>query len=186
MPYGWSPADNPYAEARGDVEIAVWSELDSPPVVIDVGLIERQQQSTTVPIGHVRVVRRDMELHDEGVAIGVKIGEVDVEAAVVRIVRVEGQPEHSLFQVVALDQHAQVEEWVWQEIAILINDPDEAGALNDEEAATAVVGSRDVDRVGQALGDFDQLDGRVARERATGLDGASARPAALSLIEGWR
>jgi hypothetical protein len=45
------------------------------------------------------------------------------------------------------------------------------------------VGGRDVDRIGQTFRDLDQLDGRISREHAAGLDGASARPAALDLVE---
>ena len=78
-----------------------------------------------------------------------EVGEVDVEAAVVLVVGVEGQAEHPLLQVVALDQHAQIEERIGQEMAILVDDPDEAGALDHEEPAAAVVGRRDVDRIGQ-------------------------------------
>ena len=42
--------------ARRNIEVPVWAELDGTPVVIDVGLIERQQQPATCPVGHVRVV----------------------------------------------------------------------------------------------------------------------------------
>src|SRR4051794_33599811 len=116
-----------------------------------------------------------------------EVGEVDVEAAIVLVVRVEGQPEHSLLQVVALDQRAQVEERIGQKIAILVDDPDEPGPLDDKEPAATVVGRRDVDRIGQATGDLDELDGRVTRQRPTGLDSALARSAALGLVESrWK
>ena len=150
--------------------------------MVDVGLIERQQIRPFAPIGDIRVVLRDVELHDEGVAVGMEVGEVDVEQAIVLEIRVEGESEHALLQVVTLDKHAQVEERVGQEIAILVDDPDAADALDHEEPAAAVIGRRDVDRVGQAIGNLDELDGRVARERPARLDGALTRTAALGLI----
>src|SRR5829696_9884817 len=113
-----------------------------------------------------------------------EVGKVDVEAAVVLVVRVEGQPEHPLLQVVTLDQRAQVEERIEQKIAILVDDPDETGALDDKEPAATIVGSRDVDRIGQAAGNLDELDARVARQRPAGPDGTATRAAALGLIEG--
>ena len=100
-----------------------------------------------------------MVLHDEGVAVGVIVGEVDEEAAVVRVVGVERQTEQPLLEVVVLDQLGQVEERLRQEVAVLVDDPDAADALDDEEPAAAVVGGGDVDRVGEPAGDLDELDG---------------------------
>ena len=64
-----------------------------------------------------------------------------IEAAVVRVVRVERQSEQTLLQEVVLHQFGQVEERLGQQVAVLVDDADPAHPLDDEEPAAAIPGA---------------------------------------------
>jgi hypothetical protein len=69
---------------------------------------------------------------------------------------VERQPEQALLEEsvhhgVGALRVGQVEEGLGQELAVGIDDPDGAGALDDEDAAAAIVRRRDVGRIGETI-----------------------------------
>ena len=77
------------AVADRGVEVAVGTEFDPAALVIrqPVGLVDPQQQRLACGIGMVRVGGRDLVAADLGVVA--RIGDVDVEIAVARVVRIE-------------------------------------------------------------------------------------------------
>ena len=75
------------------------------------------------------------------------------------------QAEQPLLQGQAIDAIGDVEERLGQELAVPVDDPDATGALDDEEAVATVIRRGDVDGIGQPLGDLDELDLRLSRQR---------------------
>ena len=78
------------------------------------------------------------------------------------------QAEQPLLQGQAITAIGDVEERLEQELAVPVDDPDATGALDDEEAVATVIRRGDVDGIGQPLGDLDELDLRLARQRPPG------------------
>ena len=93
-------------------------------------------------IGHVRVGRADRVLGDDGVAV--TIGVVDEEARVGGVVRVERQAEQAALAA-ARDPIRDVEERRVEDRPVL-DDPDPAALLDDEQAAAPVTGVGDIQR----------------------------------------
>ncbi len=84
------------AVTEGDVQVAVWSELNRTPVVILVGLIDFHQDKFGLRIGLIRIVLGDRETRDHRLLFGgVRI--VHVEVAVGLEVGMHRQSEQALF-----------------------------------------------------------------------------------------
>ena len=122
----------------------------------------------------VRVVRVDLEAHDHAVAVERQRGVVDVEVAVLRETRMEGDSVQALLDEPGLHIVAeridvgQVEERLQLDRAVRRHRHDAADPLDDEDPSRAVAGVGDVDRVAEAVGDLDQRDLRIARQIAPG------------------
>ena len=128
-----------------------------------VGLVDRQQHLDRGRVGPVRVVGRDRPALDPGVAVGV--GVVDEEAAVLGVVRVEGQAEQPLLAAPRLTRSLMSRNGSAADLAVP-DDPDRADLLDDEEPAAAVVRVDDLDRPLEPLD--HQLQSDRERRRVEG------------------
>src|SRR5215213_10034419 len=107
------------------------------------------------------------------VALRSVVAVVDIEATIAGVVRVEGQSQQPLLEEVDLDDFRDVEERILEEGAILIEDTNATDALDDEYATRSIIWRRSIDRVDQAICHLDQLNSRIARQRAVREHGAT-------------
>jgi hypothetical protein len=81
----------------------------------------------------------------------------------------EGQPQHALLEEGGHRLAASIEERLRQNIPIGIDDADRTGALDDEDAATTIVGRSDIDRLGEVRRHLDELDLGITGEISSWL-----------------
>ena len=174
------------AVADRDVEVAVvGTEGESAGVVVELRLVDLQQDDLRGRVGEVRVAR-DAQLGDRARAVEARRragaqgrAVVDEEAAVRRVIGVEGEAEQAALVEARLqgdELGAQVEKRRRQARAVGVEDPHQTHLVDDEEAPRAVRRRHQVHRRGEGVGDELHADGhRVAhrglRERGGGERG---------------
>ena len=82
----------------------------------------------------------------------------------------ECEPQQALLQELELDIARDIQERLLKQLAVL-HDPDLATSLGDEQAPRTVIRRGYVDWLGQAVGDLDELDLRIARQVTARLGG---------------
>ena len=97
------------------------------------------------------------------------VGEVDEKLAIAGVIRMKRQPEQPLLEIVVLDEFCQVEKWLGQKVAVLVDDADAPNPLHNKDPATAIVWRGNVHRVGQTASHLDELDLWIPRQRAARL-----------------
>src|SRR5699024_8457308 len=110
----------------------------------------------------------------------------------------ERHPEHSLFKELILDVARDIEERFVEQVAVLIDDADRSGALENKDTTAAIMRGGGVDRFVDFVRHLDELDIRVAwqfpvtgvgdelRSRGAHVIGRSAaREGAIAPL-GWR
>jgi hypothetical protein len=81
----------------------------------------------------------------------------------------EGHPQQALLEEGGHRLAAPIEKRLRQNVPIGIDDADRAGALDDEDAAAAIVGRSDVDRLGEVRRHLDELDLGITGEISSWL-----------------
>ncbi len=109
----------------------------------------------------------DQKLRDGDLPVGVQIVVVDEQAAVLREVRVECEPQEPLLTWSKGHRRREVKKWLGQDGAIRIHDPDRTSDFNDEHAATAIRWERDVDWSLKIASNLNELDLGVAGKVST-------------------
>src|SRR5690606_2781377 len=118
------------AIADADVEITVGAEIQPAAVVVGTRLLDGQDQRRAVRIGNVGIVLGNPVSAYLGVALG--ICQVDVEQAIVGVVRIEGQSQQAL--LVSVGNRADVEKRPGGNLACgKIEDLDQAAVLLHDE-----------------------------------------------------
>ncbi len=149
-----------------DVQLAVGPELQRPGVVVVVGLLDLQQLPHRPGIGAVGVPRVDPVLHHPvGPVLDVRV--VDEQAAVLQVLRVEGQPQQPLLAVGPRPQGhlaGDVQERRRQQ-RLALQDPDRARLLDDEQPAAGGLARHRIQAQGFSglIGDQFQLE--LGRQR---------------------
>src|SRR3990172_8457664 len=163
------------AIAKAKVEVAVRTEGQLSAVVVAVGLLNDQQHSLAVRIGGLALGGRG-QLRQDGRAIG-EAALVDEQASVGLEVRVEGEPQQTLFPATP-DATGQVNEGLRSQRAVGLDHTDHASLLVDEQSPAAVARVGNVDRVVETL--HDALEAQVIRAgRKRRVGGAGDRGAWL-------
>jgi hypothetical protein len=176
------------AVAGADVEVPVRPEGELAAVVVRLVRVGDPQETSLGGRGAVGVRAAPAVLGDDQRAARVRV--VDVETPVRPVRGVEGQAQEPSLPA-ARDPRLDVEEGRREERSGLRDDPDPASLLDHEQAARAVAGVGERDRLREpgSHGDEAQGDGRLRRrwrharheqgrhEQAGGGDGDPAAPA---------
>ena len=166
------------AVAHADVEVAVGAEAQRAAVVIRERLRDRQDDSLRTSasarfaIAGADAIRRD---HRRAVA-GARV--VDVEPAVGRVLRMKREAQQAALAA-GDDQPPRCRGTAWRATHAVAQDADGSALLDDEEAAAAVAGMRDVDGRREPAGNDGARNRRHRRGcRADGTASSAAWAAA--------
>ena len=144
------------AVPEADVQVAIGTERELSALVVGERLRDVQEDLRRSRVGHVRIGRHAIA-HERGVARGVRV--VDVEQAVRRVVRMEGEAEQAALAA-ARDERAQIEKRRRQD-ARAVEDFDAPRLLEDEEAPRAVARVNQAERGAETGDDWLEAEGQL-------------------------
>ncbi len=124
-------------------------------------LLKRQDQFGTVWIDCCRIIIGNRIAHDLAIAIAENLGEMDKDVAVLIEIGMEGEVVEASLEECRKDLVFNVEEGLVLHLTVL-DDPDDAMALNHINAPIFAGLKSDADRIDKPVRDLLELDLRIA------------------------